>query len=346
MKFLNIVLFGLIAVLFCNCTKKVNPEVPIIPIIPITSQNPLLNVNGKANVFMAGANWADARDNFVDGILVLSGLTVLDTYENVKTKANIILTTFQNGGINTVRLPINPPTVTGDWWNVYSGTIDKATEKGMKVILCCWEGNSSKDGKIDDPLKFWDMWQKVIAKYHSNEKVYFEVFNEPHGYSLNELTQIYAQFIKTFPNITRGRIFLGGTGYCEDVTKIGADSRFDGCLLSIHDYSFFVNNSITTAAQWETRFRSKMHLYEKRTVLTEFGAPMTSGKNYLNAIDNDGEKAYIQGMTNVCRMDSVSSVYWPGLRDQDGYRLFTFNGTDMSVTNNSGLSRIQFGWGI
>jgi endoglucanase len=343
MKSLNIVLIGLTATLFCNCTKKADTEVSIKP-VPIV--NPLLNAKGKASAFFAGANWADPKNNFNDGVLILSGTAFTDNYEKLQGKANVILTTFQNAGINTIRLPINPPTVTTDWWNVYSGAIDKATEKGMKVILCCWESKSSPDGKVDDTAKFWEMWQKVITKYQSNESVYFEVFNEPHGYSLTQLTELYLQFLNTFPNIPRGRILLGGTNYSGDVTKIGADSRFDGCLLSIHDYSFFVSNRIKTTAEWETRFRSHMHPYEKRTVLTEFGAPMTNGANYLISIEGDGEKAYIQGMTNVCRAEGMSSVYWPGLRDGDGYSLFRFNGIDMSTTNNSGLSKMQFGWGI
>jgi endoglucanase len=66
----------------------------------------------------------------------------------------------------------------------------------------------------------------------------------------------------------------------------------------------------------------------------------------LNKRNNDGEKAYIQGMTNVCRAEGMSSVYRPGLSEGDGYSLFKFNGTDISTTNNSGLSKMQFGWGI
>jgi endoglucanase len=73
---------------------------------------------------------------------------------------------------------------------------------------------------------------------------------------------------------------------------------------------------------------------------------MTTGKNYTGAIGGDGEKAYIQGMTNKCRLSGIASVYWPGLRDNDSYSLYTFNGTTMTLTNASGLSRLQYGWGV
>ena len=59
-----------------------------------------------------GVNWADARDNYVDGWVIPTGLTASDSYATVKSKADGILSGFQSlVGANTVRLPINPPVV-------------------------------------------------------------------------------------------------------------------------------------------------------------------------------------------------------------------------------------------
>ena len=56
-----------------------------------------------------GVNWADARDNYVDGWVIPTGLTAADSYSTVRGKADGILAGFQNLlGANTVRLPINP----------------------------------------------------------------------------------------------------------------------------------------------------------------------------------------------------------------------------------------------
>lgn len=64
----------------------------------------------------AGVNWADARDNYNTGWVIPTGLTASDSYATVQTKANIILAGFQNNlGANTVRLPINPPSVEQSW---------------------------------------------------------------------------------------------------------------------------------------------------------------------------------------------------------------------------------------
>ena len=298
---------------------------------------------------IAGVNWADGRDNFVDGWVIPSGLTASDSYATVSAKANSILTEFQSKmpGINAVRLPINPPSVLESWWGSYNGAIDAALSKNMKVIIACWESASSRNGLIDDTTQFWNMWDVVVNKYTGNANVCFEVFNEPHGYTAAQLTTIYASWLSRYPNVPRARILLGGTGYSDDVKPIGADSRFSQCLLSLHNYAFWGNR--VTAEAWEQSWRDQFGSYGSRTVVTEFGAPMTTGKNYNTPANGDNEIAYIQGATNVFRNDKIGSVYWPGLRDGDTYSITNRGGSGnsitLTVTNASGVDRIRYGWG-
>jgi hypothetical protein len=300
---------------------------------------------------LKGVNWAADGDNFSDGILVLSGLTSADSYATVSTKADAVLTGIQtNTGANTVRLPVNYSTVSQTWWNSYTGIIDKALSKGMNVILGYWEAKSSEDGKIDNTTEFWSMWQTIVTKYGSNAHVYFEIFNEPHGYSLTDWTTICAQWLSNYPAVPQGRILISGTSYSQDITGVGADSRFSGCLLSIHDYTFFSNGTLTTALQWENRLKGNIGAYSSRAVLTEFGIPMTGGKNYTSAIGGDQEIAYLQGLTNQARAFGMGAVYWPGVRTGDNYAIQQLNGTGtgltVSTTNTSGLSRIKYAWGV
>lgn len=51
-----------------------------------------------------GFNWADQRDNFVDGVLYVSGLSSSSTYEQAQTLAAMVVQTWQGVGANTVRL--------------------------------------------------------------------------------------------------------------------------------------------------------------------------------------------------------------------------------------------------
>ncbi|MEP6610785.1 MAG: ricin-type beta-trefoil lectin domain protein [Mucilaginibacter sp.] len=300
---------------------------------------------------LKGVNWAADGDNFSDGILVLSGLTSSDSYATVSAKADAVLSGIQtNTGANTVRLPVNYSTVSQAWWGSYTGIIDKAVSKGMNVILGYWEAKSSEDGKIDNTTQFWSMWQTIVTKYGSSPHVYFEIFNEPHGYSLTDWTTICAQWLSNYPSVPQGRILISGTSYSQDITGVGADSRFSGCLLSIHDYTFFSNGTNTTALQWENRLKGNIGAYSSRAVLTEFGVPMTGGKSYTGPIGGDQEIAYLQGLTNQVRAFGMGAVYWPGIRTGDSYAIQQINGTGTSLTvgttNVTGVSRVKYAWGV
>jgi endoglucanase len=344
-----------ISILFKQCAvdeslelKKDDQNSRLKPSVLATESQVSTLAVGSAGI--AGVNWADGRDNFVDGWVIPSGLSASDTYTTVSSKANAILTGFQNNlpGVNTVRLPINPSTVLESWWASYRGAIDRALSKNMKVIVACWESASSRDGRIDNTTEFWNMWQAVVNQYGSNANVYFEVFNEPHGYTLSELTTIYAEWLSRYSAVPRGRILLGGTGYSETVTGVGADSRFSSCLLSLHNYAFW-NTSRVSVTEWELDWRSRYGSYGSRTVVTEYGAAMTTGKNYTGPANGDAEIAYMQGATNVFRNDGISSVYWPGLRDNDSYSIQNRGGSGTNITltttNSSGAQRIRYGWG-
>lgn len=300
---------------------------------------------------LKGVNWACTADNFCDTILVLSGLSSTDSYATVQTKTAAVLTGIQtNTGANTIRIPVNYSTTSQTWWNSYTGVIDEAISKGMNVIVGYWEGKSSQDGLIDNTTQFWSMWQTIVDKYGTNSHVYFEIMNEPHGYTLSAWTTICAQWLSNYPTVPQGHILIDGTSYAQNVTGVGADSRFTNCLLSIHDYTFFSNGTLTTAAQWESRLSSNVGSYGSRTVLTEFGDTMNSGTNYTGAIGGSADIAYIQGLTNEVRTLGMGSIYWPGIRTGDSYAMeqLSGSGTNLTVsnTNTSGLSRLQYAWGV
>jgi len=151
-----------------------------------------------------GVNWADERDNFVDGVLVLGGLTTADSYATTQAKADRVLSGFQtNLGANTVRFPVNYATVSGSYWNSYTGAIDMAVSKGMKVILSYWESASSRNGSVDNLTQFWSMWQTIVTRYGGTSLVYFEPMNEPYAYSDADWKNLAAQWLSNYPSVPR-----------------------------------------------------------------------------------------------------------------------------------------------
>ena len=131
---------------------------------------------------------------------------------------------------------------------------------------------------------------------------------------------------------------------------MGGDSRLDGCLLAVHDYSFFGSESMTSESQWADHLKGAVGSYADRTVCTEWGGPMSPGSKNGNSYDSlDYSKtptnyfeAYIRGISSQLRSWKMGSFYWPGLRDGDWYSMTIRSGTGanimLSVPNQSGLA--------
>jgi hypothetical protein len=300
-----------------------------------------------------GVNWADQRDNFVNGVLYPSGLTASDTYASASTVATQVVGQLDTiSGANTVRMPINEPTVS-TYWGTYTGAIDAALTKG-KVILAYW---AYSGGKPTSTAAFDQMWDTVVAAYGSNPNVYFEVINEPYGYSTTDLDNFYNTWLTRYSAVPRGQVILDGAGDATNIAAVGGDSRLANTLLAVHYYTFFAGTS-TNESDWANGIAGEIGSYASRTVATEWGAPMSPGsKNGVQYgtinYDMPGGNffdAYVRGVSSELRTLGVGSVYWPGLRDGDWYSLTSKTGTGASIAltlvNASGLDRLQYAWGI
>jgi len=103
-----------------------------------------------------GVNWADQRDNFVNGVVHPSGLGASDTYASASAVADqVVGQMYAATGANTVRMPINEPTV-ADYWNTYTGAIDTALTKG-NVILAYWAYSGGKPASTAGFNQVWDL---------------------------------------------------------------------------------------------------------------------------------------------------------------------------------------------
>ncbi|WP_143305886.1 RICIN domain-containing protein [Chitinophaga vietnamensis] len=333
----------LITLCITGCTKKLSDTNPADAAKQKNTGAQVGVLTRTSTADFRGLNWAAQGDNFQNGAVVPSGLDSNASYAATKAAAGNIIDGFIQRGANTVRMPVNPYSVAGNWWNAYTAAIDTATAKGLKVILACWEAANSRDGLIDNTTQFYAMWQTIVNRYGTNGNVYFEIFNEPHGYSASALTNLYADWLSRYPAASQDHVVLDGVGYAQDVNTVGADSRLTNCLLSYHNYTWF-NNSFNTTGDWESAIAGIN--YPQRTVITEAGIPMTNGNDYLGAPGTNRDIAYFQGITNRAQAMGIGLVYWPGLATGDGYSLLSLSGTALVNNNASGLARLQFAWGI
>jgi endoglucanase len=295
-----------------------------------------------------GVNWADTRDNFVNGLLQLSGLdTTADTYATVQAKTTQIVSQCRTKlGANTIRIPINEPTVAGAWWNAYKAVIDTATAQGVKVMIAYW---AYRNGKPDDEAAFKAMWQTVVSGYEANDLVYFDIHNEPYGFG-GSWNDEAAKWLGYFSGLPRARVIIAGTGYDDNVTTVGGDARFAGCPLEFHIYGF-QHTTWTTQKQWTDAFNAAIGGYASRTIVGEWGDTMNTGIDYdTDASDGDNALSYVTTMASTIRGKGMGSCYWPGLRNGDGYAMtkLASSGTTLtlSVVNASGLDRLRWAWNL
>lgn len=303
-----------------------------------------------------GMNWAVMGDNFSTGTLVVQGLSQSDSNATVRAKANALYDDMSaTMGVNTVRLPINTHTVANTtWWNAYRGAIDAATERGFKVILAYWEDGAASGGRITNLAAWNAMWSSVTNTYGSNNNVYFEPMNEPHGYSSADWRNVAANWLSYHYSAPPSRVLIGGTGFSQDLRDICNDSRFNSTLLSFHHYAFFY--SPMTYDAFRSHIQTRLGNCASRAVATEFGAPMSTGLNYGDANSSDNFVRHIRAMAQVMRDNQMGGTYWPALggkyKDNLGYDWYSMyalsgSGTDLNLTirNTSGADRIRYGWG-
>ncbi len=302
------------------------------------------DVTGAASSDFRGVNWADPRDNFAGDPVVPSGLSSGDSYDEVYATSSTVIGGFRTElGANAVRLPLNPASVGTSWWDAYRGAIDAATAEGFMVILSYWESDTAKDGRVDDEAAWDAMWDTVVDAYGDDPLVYLEPMNEPFGYSLSEWVALTSAWLDRHGDVPRGRIVISGTGYNDDVTGVATAPELDAPRLSLHFYRFC--NDYTTADAWTADMLGRIGEHGARTLIDEAGAPMTTGLNY-GASDGDVSTSYLSALTRVARDHDMGIVYWPGLRTGDAYSLTVLEDDgSLTVTNESGLARLRWGWG-
>ena len=126
-------------------------------------------------------------------------------------------------------------------------------------------------------------------------------------------------------------------------------SRLNGTFLSLHHYGFW-NPSQTSYSGWVSDFKNRIGSCASRTVVDEWGAPMTTGLDYNGPINGNYYIAYVQADTDTMRSLGMGSVYWPGLRNGDSYSMETLHGSGTALTltdnNASGVSRLKHSYGL
>lgn len=311
-----------------------------------------------------GVHWSRLGDNFTPDRLVLQGLSINDTYAQMRTKADAMFTAFRDDlGANTVRLPMNPATST---WEPYFGVIDSALANDFRVVLSYW----SQDGTNMVPaslLPAWNqMWDTVSARYQSNPRVYFDPINEPIGFTTTQWLDFAATWIsrQASNGIPADRLFiegaqLDGGGWGSDLRPLCNDSRFNGVYLALHRYAFPYGSR--TYADWTNDLNTITGNCKNRTVIEETGVSADTGVDFhaTPSGSTDKEVAFLRAITDFARANNIGLIWCHNIGgrtttpDHDTLNLerlfsaFTTSSDNLPLwtPNTTALDRVQYAWG-
>ena len=268
---------------------------------------------------------------YQDNQILLRGVSVADvnhikgfrtfTFEEILDKA---IDTFK---INTIRIPILPESKCKDSWydvpdyfsNALNPAVEYALSKGLFVILdshyICefykkphfWNKNRDWNRKLKhDLMYFWDFLSK---KYCNQEKIIYEIFNEPIGpkdwsrYKIKIANVMITVIRNNCPNL----ILVGRPSPC-DVLDVFENPMYQANVLhSTHLYPSFLTSN------WKEHY--KLFSDKHPLVIVEWG--------FQNGIIG-GDNIYADELLAFSRKENISLIsgfadpYWePSLFYED-----------------------------
>ena len=272
-------------------------------------------------------------------------LTVEERY--VTSKSNIVLGAFTDLlQANSFRMPINEPTALDPWWNSYKAAIDAGIAKGMKVIIGFWAKDKGI-GKPVDNTRWYAMWKVVIDAYVSNPLVFYDIHNEPHGFTPAQwITQVNG-WIAQFPNVPRQQIIVAGSGWDDNVGNVA--SSWPDLMMEIHNYAY---NGPTTTAGWKSNLLNRLGNAVSRTIAGEWAGQVV--EDYTTGIEGNADKSFIVGTANTILENKMGSCWWAGAfapsGGTSGTTLLIQKGTGdtmtFTVNNQATLTYVQHSWGL
>jgi hypothetical protein len=303
-------------------------------------------------------NWGDPRDNFVAGHLLLDGITSdTETYAGVTTTASLVLGAFIDIlKANSFRMPINESTALDSWWSSYKAIIDVGIAKGMKVIISYWAANKSIGMPADIPT-WYSMWKVVTDAYVNNPLVYYDIHNEPHGYTPQAWIAQVNAWIAQFPNVPSQQIIVAGSGWDDNVADVAPS--FPNLMMEVHDYAFN-NTNQTTVAAWTSDVLNRLGDATSRTIVGEWAATVT-GVDYSTGVDGDNNKSFVVGVADAIHDNNMGSCWWTGLWNPNpgaglwtpagtspDLLLMTGTGTNLTFTiqGQTALDQVWHSWGL
>ncbi|NJR43546.1 MAG: glycoside hydrolase family 5 protein [Akkermansiaceae bacterium] len=225
-------------------------------------------------------------------------------------------------------------------WKKTQNVVTWAREKGATVVLCLWgsndndvKGDGHGDGIIRHEAAARAMWKRVGESFGNDEKVLFEAFNEPFGYTNPSKYMSAMRYITQ--DLPTNRVIIDGLGYASDVQSI--KNHWPG-LLGYHVYPNWLPPGKRTQSEYSTLVQHALRGVGHRVFVTEFGAHLKrSDEDYENSGSSSHDVQFLKGMHDAFHVVKPRATFlWHGWHNGDSYSLW-----GASQSARSKVDRIQ-----
>lgn len=198
------------------------------------------------------------------------------SYTNAQIKA-------ANYHFGMMRLPINVETANDPAsLEKLKGYVDQFS--GGYAIICMFDtllpGQTGHgDGLPNDLSAMGAAWANINAVFASYPNVYYEIFNEPFGYSKSDPVA-YVNDMETIINVAGldyNKCILDGMGYADNINLV-ASGGWSG-YLAYHFYPTWLPAGQTTQSNYSNLAQAALGSWGQKTFVTEFGANLSFNNN-------------------------------------------------------------------
>jgi len=154
-------------------------------------------------------------------------------------------TTVKSAGFNSVRIPVRWYTGMDNKLNGVKADVTTAINAGLVVIINYHHYEpmyeAAKNGNLDSKIsEFSNEWKKIAQAFDSfsDDKLVFEIFNEPHDMSQDQVNKIMTAGYKAIRSVSKGKtIMFESNGYSKFAMITKLDLPNDGnIIVSGHYY--------------------------------------------------------------------------------------------------------------
>ena len=251
--------------------------------------------------------------------------------------STVQLQRMRSVGFTSVRLPINVVTANDEPSLLKMRAIVEATSSKSAVICMFGTGSDTTHGtgRVDSMSETIAAWSKVHAHFHDLLNVKYEIFNEPHGYSIgcnSPPCGTKHSYLKDMLAVIAGaqlpkdRCILDALGWAQDAQGLAA-LGWTGAI-GYHFYSWWLPAN-ATRAEFRALFDYQLRGLSNRTYVTEFGSALNSpNKDYEQPTTTDNNVCVLQGMDDAVRAlrkkgeGVLGAFHWHGWENGDSFSFF------------------------